>query len=304
MPPRSIFWKPDRKSRDETAGCFPADLGAGGHHLASMPGMAGTGWPRKADRGGGRPVTPWRPAVRWWRWCGWWRPCFRHGWHGLIESVVSCGRLAHQADQIVMGWFTRDTEAEAMSGTLTADETIALHRLEAAVEAGVQATLTVLEAGKALAEIRTRQLFRDSAGSWDEYVSSRFKITRRRADQMVSFAGVQEAIEAVSTKTGTAVPVLSERASRPLVGLPSEVVAEVVAEAAESPEGVTAGSIRKAAAKRKKAKAKAARPRRFKVAGAVVMVTFNRKSNGSVLDALTAAMRQAEDELERQAEAA
>jgi hypothetical protein len=218
--------------------------------------------------------------------------------------VVSCGRLAHQADQIVMGWFTRDTEAEAMSGTLTADETIALHRLEAAVEAGVQATLTVLEAGKALAEIRTRQLFRDSAGSWDEYVSSRFKITRRRADQMVSFAGVQEAIEAVSTKTGTAVPVLSERASRPLVGLPSEVVAEVVAEAAESPEGVTAGSIRKAAAKRKKAKAKAARPRRFKVAGAVVMVTFNRKSNGSVLDALTAAMRQAEDELERQAEAA
>jgi hypothetical protein len=45
-------------------------------------------------------------------------------------------------------------------------------------------------------------------------------------------------------------------------------------------------------------------PRRFKVPGAVVIVTFNRKSNGSAIDALAAAHRQAEEELADQAEAA
>lgn len=199
-----------------------------------------------------------------------------------------------------MGWFTRDTEADAMKGTLTADERIALTRLEATVEAGVVATLTVLEAGKALAEIRDRQLFRDSAATWENYVSARFKITKRRADQMIAFAGVRAALE----EMGTRVPEISEKAARPLVGLDSDTVAEIVTEAAGSPEGVTAGSIRKAASKRKKAKAKAAKPRRFKVPGATVQVVFNRKGTGSAIDALTAALRQAEAELERTAEAA
>jgi hypothetical protein len=49
--------------------------------------------------------------------------------------VVSCGRPSVPADQIDMGWFTRDTEADAMKGTLTTDELVALTRLEAAVEA-------------------------------------------------------------------------------------------------------------------------------------------------------------------------
>jgi hypothetical protein len=196
-----------------------------------------------------------------------------------------------------MGWFTRDTEAAAMTGTLTADERIVLTRLEATVEAGVQATLTVLEAGKALAEIRDRQLFRDSAATWEKYVSDRFRITKRRADQMVAFAGVRAALE----EMGTRVPEISEKAARPLVGLDSDTVSEIVTEAAGTPEGVTAGTIKAAAAKRSKAKAKAPRPRRFKVAGATVMIVFNRKSNGSTLDALAAATAMAEADLERQA---
>jgi hypothetical protein len=201
-----------------------------------------------------------------------------------------------------MGWFTRDTEADAMKGTLTPDEVAVLSRLEAAVEAGVQASNTVLTAGKALAEIRDRQLYRDTASNWDEYVSARFKITRRRADQMIAYANVKTVIEDVSTKTGTPVPVLSELASRPLVGLSPDTVSEIVTEAAGSPEGVTAGSIRKAASKRRKAKAsKVPKPRRFKVPGAVIVVTFNRKATGSVVEALEAAIRQAAED---QAEAA
>lgn len=185
-----------------------------------------------------------------------------------------------------------------MKGTLTADERIVLTRLEATVEAGVQATLTVLEAGKALAEIRDRQLFRDSAATWEKYVSERFRITKRRADQMVAFAGVRAAL----SEMGTQVPEISEKAARPLVGLAPDAVAEIVAEAAGAPEGVTAGSIRQAAARRKKTKAsKVPRPRRFKVPGATVMIVFNRKSDGSTLDALAAATAMAEADLERQA---
>lgn len=211
---------------------------------------------------------------------------------------MSCGRPSLLADQIDMGWFTRDTEADAMKGTLTTDELVALTRLEAAVEAGVSATLTVLEAGKALAEIRDRQLFRDSSASWDKYVTDRFKITRRRCDQMIAFAGVK----AVLDETGTRVPDLSEKAARPLVGLSPDTISEIVTEAAGSAEGVTAGSIRKAAAKRRKSKAaKVLRPRRFKVPGAVITVTFNRKFTGSLIEALEAAIRQAADD---QAEAA
>lgn len=185
-----------------------------------------------------------------------------------------------------------------MKGTLTADELAALTRLESTVEAGVSATLTVIEAGKALGEIRHRQLFRDSAGSWDEYVQARFRITRRRADQLISFAGVKAALE----ETGTRVPDLSEKAARPLVGLAPETVAEVVAEAAASPEGVTAGSLRKAASKRKaKAKVRVPRPVRFKVPGAVIEVAFNAKAaaggfnvEAALLAAVEAARRQAE----------
>lgn len=185
--------------------------------------------------------------------------------------------------------------------TLTEAERMQLRSLEATVDAGVSATLAMIDAGKALATIRDRQLYRDSAASWELYVETRFRITRRRADQVISFAGVSEVIETVSQKTGTAVPVLSERAIRPLVGMAPETIKAVVAEAAEEADGITPATLRKAASRRKPAKAKAPRPRRYKVPGAIVTVVFNRKASGSAVEALAAAMRQAEDELQRQA---
>lgn len=183
-----------------------------------------------------------------------------------------------------------------MKATLTDNEKAMLTRLEATVEVGVKASLAVLEAGKALGEIRSRQLHRDSAASWDEYVQARFKITKRRADQMIAFAGVSEAIKEVSKEMGTTVPIFGERAVRPLVGLATETVAEVIAEAAGTPAGITPATIRKAAARRKPKAAKVPRPRRFKVPGATVVVTWNRKGSGNVLEALAAAMRQLQAE--------
>jgi hypothetical protein len=245
-------------------------------------------------------MTPWPAAVRWCRWCRWWRRCFRHGWNGLIEAAAGCGQLVHQADQINMGWFTRDTETPAMNGTLTPDEKAALHKLEAAVEAGVTASNTVLAAGKALHEIRSRQLFRDTAATWEEYVTIRFKITRRRCDQMISYAGVRDALE----ETGTWVPELSEKAARPLVGLSADTITEIVTEAAGSPEGVTAGSIRKAASSRRKKKTlKVPRPVRLKVPGAVVEIAFNAKAAAGGFN-VEAALAAAVEAYRRKAEAA
>jgi hypothetical protein len=74
-----------------------------------------------------------------------------------------------------------------------------------------------------------------------------------------------------------------------------------VAEASADADGITPATIRKAAGRRKAKAAKAPRPRRFKVPGAIVTVTFNKKGSGSALDALAAAMRQAEDQLESEA---
>lgn len=184
-----------------------------------------------------------------------------------------------------------------MAGTLTEAERITLSKLEAAVEAGVSASMAVLEAGKALAEIRNRQLYRD-AGTWDQYVDSRFRITRRRADQMIAFAGVKATLD----EMGTQVPVLSEKAARPLVGLAPDTINEIVTEAASSPEGVTASSIRKAASRRKaKAKVRVPRPMRFKVPGAVIEVAFNAKGaaggfnvEAALLAAVEAARRKSE----------
>jgi hypothetical protein len=212
--------------------------------------------------------------------------------------AAGCGRLVDQADANGMGWFTRATE-DAMQGTLSETEKVTLSRLEATVEAGVTASLAVLEAGKALGEIRQRQLYRDS-GTWDQYVETRFRISRRRADQMIAFAGVKATLD----EMGTRVPEMSEKAARPLVGLSPDTITEIVTEAASSPEGVTAGSIRKAAAKRKaKAKVRVPRPIRLKVPGAIVEVAFNAKGSANGFD-VQAALEAAIEAARRKAEAA
>jgi hypothetical protein len=165
-----------------------------------------------------------------------------------------------------------------------------LEMLEGRVDAGIEAIDRMIEAGKALAVIRQRQLYRAASATWEGYVSTRFNLTKRRADQLIGFAEVQGVLD----EMGTAVPKMSERSIRPLVGLDPDAVREVVSEASEDPAGVTPSSIRKAAAKRKpKAKAKAPRPWRQKVPCAVVSVVFNAKAQAAGVDveaALVAAL--------------
>ncbi len=189
--------------------------------------------------------------------------------------------------------------------TMTYEERKLFEKLDQAVGMATKAAKVVIEGGRALGTIRDQQLYRDTAGTWEKYLEGH-GLTRRRADQLVAAAQALDAVaDAVQSKTGTVVPELrelTERAARQLVGLAPETAAEAVIEAAGSADGITPATIRRAVAKRKKTKAaKVARPRRFKVAGAVVVVTFNRKGTGSAIDALAAALRQAEEELESQA---
>lgn len=172
-------------------------------------------------------------------------------------------------------------------------------RLDHAVDMATRAAAVVIEGGRALKAIRDRQLFRAVASTWEAYLETR-GLTRRRADQLVAAAGVLDAVsERVEAETGTTVPDLSERALRPLVGMDADLAAEAVIEAARTEDGITPATIKKAAAKRRqKAKAKAPRPRRWRVPGGIVTVEWNVKGNGLAIEALAAAMRQAENELE------
>jgi hypothetical protein len=191
-----------------------------------------------------------------------------------------------------MGWFNRNSETEGgqMADQLTDQDRADFARLNEAVGRAAKAAKAVIEGGRALREIRQRQLYRNVADSWEAYLALH-GLNRRRADQLVAAAAVFEAVETVSHETGTVVPSLSERAIRPLVGLAPDDLNEAVIEAASSPDGITPATIRKAAGKRRKAKAaKAPRPRRFKVPGGIVVVTLNRKAAAAGIDTEAALM--------------
>lgn len=148
---------------------------------------------------------------------------------------------------------------------------------EAAVERGLKACAAVRDAGRALHTLKSRDLWRDTADSWETYVHQRFGITPRRALQLVDFARFNEAVaEAIGT-SGTEVT-LTERALRPLAAVPADEVQEAIQEAvAESGGGEpTPGAIRRAAAKRRKSKGRKPKPpkgRTIRVGGAKVTIT-------------------------------
>ena len=79
------------------------------------------------------------------------------------------------------------------------------------------------------------------------------------------------------------------------MGLSSE------AASAASPSGISPTSIKAAVAKRKKPARKTVfKSRRFLVPGAVVVIAFNRKSNGSLLDVTGYLQAAVERELAKQ----
>jgi len=166
---------------------------------------------------------------------------------------------------------------------LTPADRVDFARLDDEVQRGVMASRVLVQAGKALAAIRERQLYRAVCGSWESYCE-RVGIDRRRADQMCQAGMI---LEGISSKLGNAFPGLEEMTEntvRTLSGMTSEEASETVREASETPEGLTPRTVRAAAAKRKKPKGlKVPRPRRWKRPGGLVQVQLNRKGLASGL---------------------
>lgn len=171
-----------------------------------------------------------------------------------------------------------------------------LAALEAAVDKALPAIAAMKSAGQALGEIRAKQLYRLTHSHWETYVEERFSMSVRRADQLVDFGVVHEAVEAVAREIGTAVPILSERALRPVARLDADDRQAALVEAANSPEGMTAATIKAAASSRRKpARRGVPRPVRFRVPGGIVIVEISRKgaAAGATVEALLAdALRQ------------
>jgi len=187
----------------------------------------------------------------------------------------------------MLDWLTGEGDMDGDG--MTAQERQDFDRLNRLVVKGVSARQAIIEAGEALAEIRERQLYRELADSWEEYLSIH-GLGRRRADQMVQAAQLLGQIEDAIEKTGTAVPAgfdtITERTAREFAGLGADDAAAAVIEAAESPDGITRKTIRQATAKRKSKKTgtMVPKPRRLRVPGAVVTVEFNRKGKASGFD--------------------
>ena len=112
-----------------------------------------------------------------------------------------------------------------MSTALTVPEQAELEQLEATIEKGME---TFVEVGVALMTIREKKLYQNAHESFEEYCRERWKIGRRRAEQLISAAGVfhnllplREVANHGSQETPEVEITLpaSERQTRPLVGL-------------------------------------------------------------------------------------
>lgn len=114
--------------------------------------------------------------------------------------------------------------------TISMDESRDLIALETVIERGLA---TFAEVGAALATIRDRRLYRTAHTTFADYCVVKWKMSDRRARQLMDAAEVTSTI----AKSGTTVP-KSERQARPLAALPPAQQAEAWEKAvAASPDG-------------------------------------------------------------------
>jgi len=189
-------------------------------------------------------------------------------------------------------------------GGITAQDRQDFEVLDRAVRRGIKAIEAVREAGRALAAIRDRQLYRVVADTFEAYARDHHGLTARRLNQMIRAAAIFDAIDDAAAESGTTVPELSERSIRDLSSLDPEAAAAAVIEAVDA-DGGSPAAIKAAAKRRRPRRRKPAAPKPWtqRVPGASVKIIFNRKSDGSVLAALAAATAQAEAQLIAQQEA-
>jgi hypothetical protein len=178
-----------------------------------------------------------------------------------------------------------------------------LERLVGVVKRGMAAWA---EAGLALEDIKTKQLWRlDGHKVWEDWCEAKLGIGSRRALQLEQAAAFgRQLAETLSKTRSTASPFQLPPTSaplEPLAGLntPEERAGAWQDAVADAGGGVPTREQVKRAVGRRKGRPAIPKPRRYRVPGATVVVSFNRKSDGSSLNALNAAIERAEEELGR-----
>lgn len=162
-----------------------------------------------------------------------------------------------------------------------------LQELTATAKRGIAAWV---ETGVALESIRTEELWRLAAPTWDHWCQQELGIGARRVEQLIEAARTFKKF----TDAGIAPPA-TERVARELSGLPTDAAIAVWQEAtaAAGDKEPTAELVAKAAAKRKpkkKNRRAVAKPATFKVPGANVRVTPRRNGFTSMVAALEHAL--------------
>ena len=148
-----------------------------------------------------------------------------------------------------------------------------LDELEAQVQTGLEHFAT---AGRALAAIKSRKLYRPAFPSWEDYLFERWHMTNDYATKLITAAAVaNELIQA-----GLPQP-LRESHARELKKIPAEHRAETWKESIEAAGGVdqiTAEQIAKKGAKHRKPKARHRKPKAITVRGKGWTIVINRKT--------------------------
>jgi hypothetical protein len=157
-------------------------------------------------------------------------------------------------------YLDNESEKQSPSATLSDEERKLYEEHQKFITAHFE---TFAEVGERLADIRDRKLYREEFKTFEEFCRTRWKITRRRANQLIQGA---EVIQQLLAKTGTVVPEnhsetgtivpqtalpTTERQTRELAKAPADQRQAIMREATQ--DGTvkpTARAIKLAAAKR------------------------------------------------------
>ena len=138
-----------------------------------------------------------------------------------------------------------------------------LEELEAVVATGLESFAL---AGRALAEIKDRKLYRREIGTWSKYLETRWHLTPDYASKLITAAMIANELAA----NGLPAP-LRESHARELSRVPTEHQPEVwqesLAEVNNDPAAVTAELIADKATKHRKPKARRKAPKAIKLKG-------------------------------------
>lgn len=171
-----------------------------------------------------------------------------------------------------------------------AEEAERRRRLQELTATAKRGLVAYAETGAALESIRTEELWRLTAPTWESWCHQELGIGPRRVEQLIEAAKTF----ATFTKAGVSPP-STERVARELAGLPTDAAIAVWQEATEAAgdKEPTATLVAKAAAKRKpkkKNRRAVAKPATFKAPGANVRVTPRRNGFVSMVVALEHAL--------------